>query len=62
MVMEGKEMNEETKEFIYEGKRYRYDPDYDYFRRVDEEPETRLSKFGWIVLVAILGLWCLWLS
>jgi hypothetical protein len=59
MVMEGKKMNEE---FIYEGKRYRYDPDYDTFRRVDDEQETRLSKYGWIVLVVIIVLIPLWLS
>jgi hypothetical protein len=57
--MEGKKMNEE---FIYEGKRYRYDPDYDTFRRVDDEQETRLSKYGWIVLVVIIVLIPLWLS
>ena len=59
----GKEtMNERNDEFIYEGKRYRYDPDFDHFRRVDNDPETKLSKYGWIVLVVIIALIPLWLS
>jgi hypothetical protein len=59
----GKEtMNERNDEFIYEGKRYRYDPDYDTFRRVDDDPETKLSKYGWILLVVIIALIPLWLS
>ena len=59
----GKEtMNERNDEFIYEGKRYRYDPDFDHFRRVDDEQETRLSKYGWIVLVVIIALIPVWLS
>ena len=55
-------MNERNDEFIYEGKRYRYDPDFDHFRRVDDDPETKLSKYGWIVLVVIIALIPLWLS
>lgn len=55
-------MNERNDEFIYEDKRYRYDPDYDHFRRVDNDPETKLSKYGWIVLVVIIALIPLWLS
>ena len=48
-------MNEQYE--IIRGRKYRYDPDFDAFYSV-YEPESTVSKWAWIPLVALLALVC----
>ena len=52
--------NDQYNEYILkDGRKYRYDPDYDcYYRVYAREDLTHMQQFGWIYIVAVLSAIC----
>ena len=52
-----------TQQFVYRGKTYFYDPDYDCFYAITPwEEMTYWDKYGWLWATAVLSLICVYLS
>jgi hypothetical protein len=56
--------NDQYNEYILkDGRKYRYDPDYDcYYRVYTREDLTHMQQFGWIYVVAVLSAICYYIE